>query len=73
MNHTMLLKFIFLYFLRKTKHVSDETSSIASCIMRNSRGIAENGITKLLPFKRVRLHPRVRRAIMKIKVFISIM
>ena len=34
MNRTMLLKFIFLYFLRKTKHVSDKTSFIASCIIR---------------------------------------
>ena len=39
MNHTMLLKFSFLM---KTKQVSDETSSIVSCTMRNKMKLCNN-------------------------------
>ena len=36
MNYTMFLKFIFFV---KTIHVSDETSSIVSCTVRNEKKI----------------------------------
>ena len=44
--HDAFVVYFFLYFLMKTKHVSDETSSIVSCIMRNKWNYAINSIAK---------------------------
>ena len=44
--HDAFEVYFFLYFLMKTKHVSDETSSIVSCIMRNKWNYAINSIAK---------------------------